>query len=86
MKEGRSVSLHLVQNTLNLQKSRVGSKLSTCVIYLHGLASFCLEGTFLIKNLEKYLPEDNVSLCLYDMRGHGKDKASNVTFGLKESS
>ena len=27
----------------------------------------------------------NVSICLYDMRGHGKDKAKNITFGLEES-
>ena len=27
----------------------------------------------------------NVSVCLFDMRGHGKDKAKNITFGLEES-
>jgi hypothetical protein len=27
----------------------------------------------------------NVSVCLYDLRGHGKDKGQNITFGLEES-
>jgi pimeloyl-ACP methyl ester carboxylesterase len=52
-------------------------------VYLHGLSSFSVEGTFLVQNLEKYLTDLNVSVCLYDLRGHGKDKAHNVTFGIE---
>ena len=28
---------------------------------------------------------DNFNLCLYDLRGHGKNKNTKVTYGLKES-
>jgi hypothetical protein len=28
---------------------------------------------------------DNFNLVLYDLRGHGKNKNSKVTYGLKES-
>lgn len=48
-----------------------------CIIYLHGLSSFCFEGQYLLGHLG-----DFYSLCLYDLRGHGKNKREMVSFGI----
>ena len=52
-------------------------------MYLHGLSSFSVEGSFLIEHVEKL--KDQYAVCLYDMRGHGKDKADTITFGIEEA-
>lgn len=49
-----------------------------CIIYLHGLASYCFEGEYLLP----YLKEE-FSLCLYDLRGHGKNKSPLITYGIE---
>lgn len=50
------------------------------MIYLHGLASYCMEGRFLLPVLSEHF-----SVCLYDSRGHGLSKAAQVTYGLLEA-
>ena len=43
-----------------------------------------MEGSFVIDNL-KHFDQLNISVCLYDLRGHGKDKAKTITFAMEES-
>lgn len=43
-----------------------------------------MEGSFIIDNL-KIFDQLNISVCLYDLRGHGKDKAKSITFAMEES-
>jgi hypothetical protein len=38
-----------------------------------------------VETLDEAFKNKNCSVCLYDSRGHGKDKAKSVTFGLEES-
>lgn len=52
-----------------------------CIIYLHGLSSYCFEGLYLLQQLQ-----GSINLCLYDLRGHGKNKCNQVTYGLREAS
>jgi pimeloyl-ACP methyl ester carboxylesterase len=66
-----SVRLHIIDNAKNAEN---------CIVYLHGLASYCLEGKFLIPYLAS-----SFSLCLFDSRGHGKNEAPFVTYGLLEA-
>ena len=66
-----TVKLHFVTNARNDEN---------CIVYLHGLSSYCLEGKFLVPYLAS-----SFSLCLYDSRSHGKNQASFVTYGLLES-
>lgn len=54
--------------------------MENCLVYLHGLSSYGLEGKFLVPLLG-----ENLSLCLFDSRAHGKNKAKFVTYGLLES-
>lgn len=62
------VKLHLIANTKNEHN---------CILYLHGLSSYCLEGKFLIPYLAS-----SFSLCLFDSRSHGQNQTPFVTYGL----
>ena len=48
-----------------------------CIVYLHGLSSYSMEGKFLVPFLG-----DQLNLCLFDSRAHGKNHAKYVTYGL----
>lgn len=65
------IRLHMINNTNNRE---------TCIVYLHGLSSYCIEGKFLIPFLG-----ENYSLCLFDSRAHGKNQGNFVTYGLLEA-
>jgi hypothetical protein len=43
-----------------------------------------MEGSFIIDNLNHFHQLD-ISVCLYDLRAHGKDKAKSITFAMEES-
>jgi hypothetical protein len=65
------IRLHIINNTNNQD---------TCIVYLHGLSSYCIEGKFIIPFLG-----ESYSLCLFDSRAHGKNQGSYVTYGLLEA-
>jgi hypothetical protein len=44
------------------------------------LSSFVLEGKFLLPYLE-----EEFSLCLYDLAGHGKNRIGRITYGVEEA-
>jgi hypothetical protein len=71
-----STDKHTFENHIRLNLVH-NSKAEDIIVYLHGLSSYCLEGKFLIPLLG-----DSFSLCLFDSRGHGKNKSKFVTYGL----
>ena len=70
-RDNPSINLNIIRNSRNPH---------SIIVYLHGLSSYCLEGKFLIPHLG-----DELSLCVYDSRAHGKNHAKLVTYGLLES-
>jgi hypothetical protein len=69
-----------VGNTVRLQFVENRKRRQTCILYLHGLNSYAMEGRFLVPLLG-----DNLGLCLFDSRAHGKNTTPFVTYGLLES-